>query len=209
MASGFSRRQALHGMTALGAAPLGLMALGSLAGAGPAQAQIKYPTADMARQAEVKADMWKRLPDFPLWTTAGEEIRFWSFRGKVTMLHFWGSWCPPCRNEMPQQTAFYAKFRNEADFRFALVVYGESFATGRKFLSDSIGDADVYDPRDGGVLRHEKNLYRHLSLRKVPATILVDRNGLVFYWKEDSTDWAFLQRELPGMLAHSAPFIGS
>lgn len=170
---------------------------------------LKFPTAEMARTAEVKADMWKRLPDFPLWTADDQEYRFRQSLGRITFLHFWGSWCGPCQREMPQMTAFYKKFKDHPDMNRLLVVYGEPFASGRKYLGGSIDDAALFDPREGGQLGNKQNLYRQLSLRRVPGTIITDRNGLVIFWMEDATDWQRIEREMPNIFANSAPYTGS
>jgi len=187
----------------------GALAALALSG-GPARAQaIKLPTAEMARNAETKADMWKRLPDFPLWNASGQEIRYQDFRGKLTLLHFWGSWCPPCRREMPMLAKFHDAFRDNPDLNLVIVAYGEEYANSRKLLAGTVSDAVLYDPREGGQIgNREKNLYRHLSLRKVPATLISDRNGIVFYWQEDATDWNRLIQQMPAILAQAAPFAG-
>lgn len=46
-------------------------------------------------------------PDFLAWNLAGEPVTLSAYRGQPVWLNFWGSWCPPCRAEMPDiQTAY-------------------------------------------------------------------------------------------------------
>lgn len=46
-------------------------------------------------------------PDFTLQTFAGDEIALSDQQGKVVILNFWGSWCEPCKKEMPALQAFW------------------------------------------------------------------------------------------------------
>jgi len=49
----------------------------------------------------------RAAPDFTLQTTAGESITLSDLRGKVVVLNFWATWCPPCRAEMPALQEVY------------------------------------------------------------------------------------------------------
>jgi peroxiredoxin len=47
-------------------------------------------------------------PDFELVNVAGGTVHLEELRGKPVVLNFWGSWCPPCRAEIPEFSAFAA-----------------------------------------------------------------------------------------------------
>jgi peroxiredoxin len=52
-------------------------------------------------------------PDFTLQSVDGQTIKLADFRGKVVILNFWATWCPPCRAEMPALEEVYQARRDE------------------------------------------------------------------------------------------------
>lgn len=46
-------------------------------------------------------------PDFELVSTNEEKVKLSDYRGKKVMLNFWATWCPPCREEIPDMQNFY------------------------------------------------------------------------------------------------------
>lgn len=53
-----------------------------------------------------------KAPDFTLETLTGETISLHELTGKRVILNFWATWCPPCREEMPEMEKVYKKFKN-------------------------------------------------------------------------------------------------
>jgi thiol-disulfide isomerase/thioredoxin len=53
------------------------------------------------------------LPGFSGKTLTGTPVSFAAYRGKVLVLNFWGSWCPPCRSEAPTLAALSAKYSHD------------------------------------------------------------------------------------------------
>jgi thiol-disulfide isomerase/thioredoxin len=66
-------------------------------------------------------------PDFTATSLTGTPIKLASYRGKVVVLNFWGSWCPPCRDESP-----------------TLAILSQQYGKhGVSFLGDDVGDSTV------------------------------------------------------------------
>ena len=57
----------------------------------------------------------KTAPDFKLKNMNGEEMRLASFKGKYTLLDFWGTWCGWCIKGMPDMKKYYAKYKNKME----------------------------------------------------------------------------------------------
>jgi len=67
-----------------------------------------------AAMAKLEADDIKRQSaDFTLSDLQGKTWHLRDLRGKVVLVNFWATWCPPCRKEMPDLDALYNKFKDQ------------------------------------------------------------------------------------------------
>ncbi|HVP38689.1 MAG TPA: TlpA disulfide reductase family protein [Candidatus Saccharimonadales bacterium] len=52
-------------------------------------------------------------PDFALATVGGGTVRLADLKGKVVLVDFWATWCPPCRKEIPHLVTLYQKYKDQ------------------------------------------------------------------------------------------------
>jgi peroxiredoxin len=114
----------------------------------------------------------KQARDFELEAMDGGSVSLSDYEGKVVLVNFWATWCPPCRAEMPSFEAAY-QAHNEDGF----VVLGVNVEESRGAVEPFVAEMGVTFP----VLLDEKgrvaNEYRTLGL---PISLLVDRTGVIF-----------------------------
>lgn len=74
-------------------------------------------------------------PDFQLVDLDGKVHKLSDYRGKAVMLNVWGTWCPPCKEEMPDMQQQYEKWQ-ERGFEILAVNLGESKVTVANFVEE-------------------------------------------------------------------------
>ncbi len=117
-------------------------------------------------------------------------------KGKVVLLNFWGTWCPPCTAEMPHLAELEAQFRDQPDFRFLAVSVGygpvpteELRQQTKEFMARSqYKFQPMLDP-DGATLAAAQQL---TDAEGIPLTMVIDRQGAVRgVWPGYDPDYLF------------------
>jgi cytochrome c biogenesis protein CcmG, thiol:disulfide interchange protein DsbE len=123
----------------------------------------------------------REVPEIPLRSFDGRDVRLADLRGQVVVLNFWGSWCIPCREEAPALERVWQATR-DADVQFVGVNVWEAESDAFNFVREQrISYMNVLDP--AGRLAIE------LGLTGIPETYFVDREGkLVRRWIGPITD---------------------
>ena len=140
-------------------------------------------------------------PEFSLAGLDGHRAVLNDLGGKVVVLHFWATWCPPCLEELPELAGFHKRLKNNGVVLLPVCVDSTGPENIRRFLDSWGFDLPVYlDP--GARLAHKYGTFRY------PETYVLDAQGVVRRKIVGPGDWSspswaqFLQkyskcREMP------------
>ena len=120
-------------------------------------------------------DMGDQAPDFLLEDTAGNKVSLASLRGKVVLVNFWATWCPPCRKEMPALEALYKKLGTD-DFAVLAVNQWED----PDHVFTYTGDLNVF-PTFPILFDPESAVSEKYRVKGLPTSFLVDKQGRLAY----------------------------
>lgn len=121
-------------------------------------------------------------PDFTLTTPDGRPVSLSDYAGKVVLVNFWATWCPSCVTEMPEYDQVYQQYgQPSANGQFSgdfvvLAVNLQENPDWVKQFTDGLGlTYPILLDRDGSITT------RQYQVPGLPASFIVDRQGVIFY----------------------------
>lgn len=128
-----------------------------------------------------------RFPNLAVTTPGGRETSIGKLRGRVVIVHFWGSWCLPCLIEMPNVQKLYDKIKNDPFIELVMLQARESIKTSRRWMRRSAYSIPLYDSgvsgRTGDFRLPDGEDYAEGDIVGVyPTTYVLDRNGVVIFY---------------------------
>lgn len=166
-ANGPTRRQWLAGSLCAGLLPLA-WANGTTSTVGTG-----YQVSDWPRQ--------RPRPPFEALSLHNDPVDLSGFQGKVLLLNFWATWCPPCRAELPSLQALPEWFGEEKVAVLALN-FQEAGRTVRRFMESSGLSLPVALDASGAIARA-------WGVRAFPTTVVIDRKGRPQRVIQGEVDW--------------------
>jgi cytochrome c biogenesis protein CcmG, thiol:disulfide interchange protein DsbE len=139
----------------------------------------------------------KAAPDFKLKSIAGNDLDLQSLKGRVVVVNFFATWCPPCRAETPDLVAIEAKYRPRGVV-FLGVDDRESGDLVRVFTAVKHIAFPVVLDADGSV-------EEHYDVRAIPTTYVLDRNGVIRYRNVSQLDGKLLSGVIGAVLTGRPP----
>jgi len=120
-------------------------------------------------------------PDFSITTDSGRTITAASFGGKLLVLNFWATWCPPCVEELPSLNEFANRFA-----KAGVVVLGISVDSDEKIYRDFLARARVsfLTARDP-----DRKISADYGTFKYPESYIIDGKGKVLRKIISNQDW--------------------
>jgi peroxiredoxin len=113
-------------------------------------------------------DQSRQHMDFTLSDLQGKSWTLRNLQGKVVLVNFWATWCPPCRKEMPDLQALYGQFKDQGFV--VLAISDEDASKVKPFIAENnITYPVLLDP--GG------KVGQLFQIRGIPKSFVYDRTG--------------------------------
>ncbi len=154
------------GLTAMGLAGMALLVWSALAAAGTSLKTLPAPVP---------------APAFEL-TAADTSIhKLAGYRGKVLVVNFWATWCPPCVKEMPALERAWQTLQ-PAGVELVAINFGDDAGTVQAFARQhELTLPLLLDPQGQEAQRW--------PMRGLPATFVLDRDGRIVYSAQGEREW--------------------
>ena len=126
-------------------------------------------------------------PDFTIKDLKGKSLSLAAYKGKVLVINFWATWCPPCRREIPDFIEAYRELKDKG-----LEILGIS-------VDETTAEALLEWTKKTGInypiaLATPEIVRDYEPGEYIPATIIVDRGGRIRYRQSELMDKATLVR---------------
>jgi thiol-disulfide isomerase/thioredoxin len=130
--------------------------------------EIKIVDAQPDQTNHAPVPYGKPAPDFSVTSTDGKTVKLSSLKGKVVLLDFWATWCPPCREGLPVT----AKFAKElgANGLVVMAISGEPISTISAFLAKQSYQLPAYHDEAGSASMK-------YFADSIPTTAIIDAKG--------------------------------
>jgi thiol-disulfide isomerase/thioredoxin len=131
----------------------------------------------------------QRLPELRVIALddASKSIAMEDLNGRVVLVNLWGTWCPPCRVELPHIVELAKKYRDRPDFQLLAITCGQRIPEKidplreqtQGFLRQTGLDLPTYLDPDAVTRRAIIALTGRLGGLSLPMTFLIDRQGVI------------------------------
>ena len=118
----------------------------------------------------------ERMPEFTVQEVSGKTFSMAKERGKVVVVNFWATWCPPCRVEMPRlEKEIWDKYKGNADFVMVAIARQQTDAKIAAFEKEhpEFTYPLAYDP--------QRKVYAKFAAAGIPRSYVVGREGKILF----------------------------
>lgn len=137
------------------------------------QMQAAKTRADARKMRQVVANKLNaEAPYFSMEALDGDSVDLTGLQGKVVVINFWATWCPPCRKEMPDLQALWESYKGQEDVAFIIASVDQDMEKVRPYIEANKYAFPVYYAGAAG---------QAYQVRSIPSTYVIDKTGMIQY----------------------------
>jgi len=152
------------------------------------------PARPMPGGAAAREMLGEPRPSFQLPNLQGESRRIAAWDGRVVLVNFWATWCPPCREEMPMFADLYSEYREQG-----LTIVGVALDQRDKVRTFVDRMELGYPILVGSPASNVSRRYGN-AVGALPYSALIDRQGRIRFVKAGKLDRQTLEPEIEALL---------
>ncbi|MBP1949626.1 peroxiredoxin family protein [Virgibacillus litoralis] len=146
---------------------------------------------EVVNSDEVGLEEGQIAPDFELKTLEGETVKLSDFRGERVLVNFWATWCPPCREEMPDMQKFY----ENKDLEILAVNLTET-ENSKEDVTEFVEDFELTFPI---LMDENSDVANAYKVRAYPTSYMIDSNGRIQFIAMGAMNYEMMVEELAKM----------
>ena len=127
-------------------------------------------TVEREQVIEAVVEGWGDAPDFTLPKLGGGQFTLSSLKGKVIILDFWATWCPPCRIEIPDFISLYQDYKEDG-LEIVGIALDQKKEVAVKPFAEKMGINYIL------VFGGREVTGKYGGIRGIPTTFIIDRHG--------------------------------
>mgnify|MGYP001818771686 FL=1 len=140
-------------------------------------------TATSAAEVKLLAEAERMTaPDFVIEKLEGGKTSLADHRGKLVLLHFWATWCMPCRVEMPGIESLWQQYKDEG-----LVILAVSIDEGSKGRIEKY--KQIFELSFPILLDPDSEVNDLYKVSNMPTSFLIDAEGQIVSYVSGAADW--------------------
>jgi len=146
-----------------------------------------YLTRTQCEKSHIGKERGDLFFDLAFKSPEGKATTLRKFRGKVVVLHFWGTWCGSCRHEMPDLQKLSQQLSGSTDIQLVLLQVREEATTSRQWAKQKNITLPLYD---SGITKAGSDLLKLSNNKAIsdnriamvfPTTYILDKHGIVVF----------------------------
>ena len=133
--------------------------------------------------------------DFEVTLLSGETFRLSEQKGKVVLMNIWATWCPPCREEMPDLVDLYNKYKDQGYVTLGVSIDEQGESVVHPFMEEYNVTYPMYIDADGTVMD------KYGPTMGIPTTYIIGRKGNLRYFAVGALTKKELEPRIKELLA--------